>query len=296
MSNAPPLNALRAFEAAARHGSFTTAAEELGVSPAAVSQQVKGLEGFWGKTLFVRQGNRIALTEAGLTAYPQLGQSLTDLRALSDMMMNKAIKRRLVISAPQSIAETWLAARLKPLTAAQPDPAIDIRVEEDPINFARDRIDLRIFYGHDLYGEYRVEPLFSDHLVAVAAPAFATQHGTRPETYEGRFLIHTDWGRDFSGSPNWGVALSGLCLVDQNAGPRVQASSTALQFALQGVGAALTPLSFAAGYLASGQLMRLHLAPVEMEHSYLVAYPKRLARSPSILSLIDALKTPDRTE
>jgi len=70
------LNALRAFEVAARAGSFSNAAREMGVSSAAISQQVKLLEEFWGKTLFIRQGNRISLTEAGQSAYPQLGQSI----------------------------------------------------------------------------------------------------------------------------------------------------------------------------------------------------------------------------
>lgn len=292
MIEATPLNALRAFEAAARTGSFSAAARELGVSPAAVSQQVKLLEDYWSKKLFVRQGNRIALTEAGLMAYPQLGQSMSDLRQLSESMMHRDIKRRLVVSAPQSVAETWLAAKLKTISETGQHAPFDIRIEEDPINFARDNIDLRIFYGHDLYGDYRVEPLFSDHLIAVASPDFIARYGDRPDQLEGHFLIHTDWGRDYSSSPNWGAALAGQCMVDQSLGLRVQASSTALQFALQGFGATLAPRFFAVGYLQSGQLRRMRMEPVEMQHLYMVAFPKRFAKNHAILSVVNALKSP----
>ena len=118
-----PLNALRAFEAAARTGSFANAAREFGVSPAAISQQVRLLEEFWGTTLFVRQGNRIALTDAGLTAYPSLGEAMSSIEELSRQMLRTPHRNRLVLSAPQSVAETWAclpAVRARP---ARPGPA-----------------------------------------------------------------------------------------------------------------------------------------------------------------------------
>jgi LysR family glycine cleavage system transcriptional activator len=285
-----PLNAFRAFEVAARTGSFANAAREMGVSAAAVSQQVKLLEDYWGKTLFIRQGNRIALTDAGLTAYPQLGQSMAALEDLSNLMGRTVQKKRLVLSAPQSVAETWLVPKLATLNLSDLGSTLDIRVEDDPIDFVRDKVDMRIFYGHDLYGDYRVEPLYSDYLVAVAAPAFVAEHGLMLERIKDEHLIHTDWGQHYSTSPNWSSVLATDRTVDHNAGLRVQASSIAVCFAKQGVGAALVPQRMAEEDQSSGHLVQLQLEPVRMEHDYLIAYPKRLVTSAVIRSVVSALR------
>lgn len=290
MKRIAPLNALRAFEVAARTGSFANAAREMGVSSAAVSQQVKLLENFWGKILFIRQGNRIALTDAGLTAYPQLGQSMGALEDLSNMMRRIERRKRLVLSAPQSVAESWLAPRLSTLNISDLGSTLDIRIEDDPIDFVRDEVDMRIFYGHDLYGDYRVEPLFSDYLLAVASPAFVAEHSLELGQIEDQHLIHTDWGHGFSTSPNWSAVMLGGRIVDCNAGLRVRASSTALAFARQGFGVALVPQKIAEEDRSSGRIVQLCMEPVRMEHDYLIAYPKRLAISPPIQSVVQALK------
>ncbi len=289
MKRLVPLNALRAFEVAARTGSFTNAAREMGVSSAAVSQQVKQLEEFWGKTLFIRQGNRIALTDAGKSAYPKLGHWMTTLTDLSDTMRRTECRSRLVLSAPQSVAETWLAPRLAALRATDLNASLDIRVEDDPIDFARDKVDMRIFYGHELYGDYRVEPLFSDVLVAVASPEFVAENGLSLEQIADHDLIHTDWGRDYSTSPNWGLVFTHDRIMDHNAGLRVQDSSTALSFARQGFGAALIPRRFAEEEISSGRIVQMAMKPIEMKQEYLVAYPKRLASNLALRSVIKAL-------
>ncbi|MGI9513193.1 MAG: LysR substrate-binding domain-containing protein [Anderseniella sp.] len=284
-----PLNALRAFEAAARTGSFANAARELGVSSAAVSQQVKLLEDFWDRTLFIRQGNRIALTDAGLTAYPRLGQSMATLEDLSGIMSRTGRRKRLVVSAPQSVAETWLAQKLSTLDISDLGTSLDVRVEDDPIDFVRDKVDLRVFYGHDLYGDYQVETLFSDHLVAVASPEFVARFGVSPGEIEDRHLIHTDWGRDFSTSPSWSMVIPEERIIDHNLGLRAQASSTALRFALKNFGAALIPQTIAADDLSAGRLVKLNSPTVPMQHDYLIAYPKRLASNAAIRAVIQAL-------
>lgn len=289
MKRPAPLNALRAFEVAARTGSFANAARELGVSSAAVSQQVKQLEEYWNTTLFIRQGNRIALTDAGQTAYPQLGKSMSALADLSDVMRRTEHRKRLVLSTPHSVAETWLAPKLAQLSKDGLSASLDIRVEDDPVDFARDKIDLRIFYGHDLYGEYEVEALFSDVLVAVASPEFVTTKGSNLKLIADRDLIHTDWGRDFSTSPNWNEVFTGGRIVDRNIGLRVQASSTALQFARQGIGVALIPRRFAHEDLVSGRVVELAMKPLQMKRQYLVAYRKALAASPIMQSIVRVL-------
>lgn len=285
-----PLNALRAFEAAARTGSFSNAAREMGVSSAAVSQQVKLLEEFWGLKLFIRQGNRLALTEAGQSAYPQLGQSMAQLGALSDTMRRVEQKRRLVLSAPQSVVETWLAPKLATLHKAGLATSLDIRVQNDPVDFVREKIDLRIYYGHDLYSEYKIVRLFSDRLIAVASAAFVAEHGDRIDRIADAHLIHTDWGSDFATSPDWSDAFSPKRIVDRNAGLRVEASSMAQNFAEQGFGVALVPECMARECLLAGRLVKLTMTPIPMKHDYLIAHPKRLEASHTIQAVIEALK------
>ena len=128
MERLPPLNAVRVFEVAARAGSFTLAANELGVSSAAVSQQIRNLEDWFGKQLFVRNGNRITLTDAGHAIYPQTARALGEIAAIGRRMLEGALRTRLVVSVPFSLAELWLAPRLAVLLDGFPQMAIDVRV------------------------------------------------------------------------------------------------------------------------------------------------------------------------
>ena len=291
MNSIAPLNALRAFEAAARTGSFTNAASELGVSSAAVSQQVRLLEDFWQKTLFIRQGNRISLTDAGQAAYPELAHAMSTLGALSDKMQRKAQRqKRLTLSAPQSVAETWLAPRLAALEFGAKWAPLSVRVDEDPIDLVTDKVDMRIFYGHDLYGDYHIETLFSDKLVAVACPQIATLYDYGLETVEDRSFIHTDWGRGFASSPNWTAALMGQRSVDPNLGLLAQSSSTALNLARHGLGVALVPAMMAADDLAARRVVQMKLTPLELTQDYRIAFPKRLRSNPEVQQIVAALR------
>ena len=143
----PPLNALRAFEAAARTGSYVAAAEELGVSPAAVSQQVRNLEDFLGKQLFMRFNNRVLLTDAGQVVFAGASDALQSISALTEQVMSGGTRSRLVISVITSVAERWLEPRLAAFALKEKALRIELRVEGDPVDFARHNIDLRICYG-----------------------------------------------------------------------------------------------------------------------------------------------------
>jgi len=129
-----PLNALRAFEVAARTGSFVAAGEELGVSSAAVSQQVRTPEATLKRRLFLRQGNRITLTDAGRALYPRLETVFSELVAVTRDLRSGAQPKRLTVSALPSLAELWLIPALARYHARH---SIDVRIEEDPIDFSR---------------------------------------------------------------------------------------------------------------------------------------------------------------
>jgi len=285
-----PLNALKAFEVAARTGSFTAAAAELGVSSPAVSQQVKLLEEHWQQALFIRQGNRLSLTDAGQTAYPQLAQAMRSLTDLSAKMQSDEVRTtRLMLSAPHSIVETWLPRKLAPLMRADDYLPIDVRIDNDPVDFVRDKIDMRIFFGHDLYGDYQTENLFADSLIAVASTDFIRRFGSRVQDLADRQLIHTNWGSGFASSPNWETFLPGGKTINRSLGMSVNSSSTALNFVRNGFGTALIPAEMAADDLSSLQVKQMDAQARELPRSYRIAFPKRLHSHPTIVRVLDVL-------
>jgi LysR family transcriptional regulator, glycine cleavage system transcriptional activator len=143
----PPLNALRAFEAAARAGGYVAAAEELDVSPAAVSLQVRKLEEFLGKQLFMRFNNRVVLTDAGQSIFAGASDALQAISTLVEQATSGGAKSRLIISVLPSVAHRWLEPRLAAFVLHERTLRIELRVEDDPVDFARHDIDLRISYG-----------------------------------------------------------------------------------------------------------------------------------------------------
>lgn len=285
-----PLNAMRAFEAAARTGSFAAAARELDVTPAAISQQVKLLENHWGRTLFARQGNRITLTDAGSTAFPPIVESLRTLEELSLAMKGEPRRAQLVISVPHSVAETWLSLKLRQWQVTNPDSKIDIRVENDPVDFAEDRIHLRVFYGKSLYPDFKNETLFVDEMVAVASPEFAAKNGFNATEIPKDLLIHADWGRDFASVPEWSNVFQTTQHSAFETGIRVATSSVAISCACGGIGAALVPLAMAQQFIASGELLRLNAVPLPMPRPYSAAIPHTIAHWNGIQEFIAILK------
>ncbi len=285
-----PLKPLRAFEAAARTGSFAAAARELKVTSAAVSQQVKLLEQYWGRSLFLRQGNRLSLTEAGRTAYSPLANALAAIGDLSERMQGISRSTRFVLSAPHSVAETWLPQRLAAWIRDGGDRQLDLRIEDDPVEFNRDRIHMRIFLGHMLYTDFRTEILFHDRIIAIATPTFIAGHDASVMALPDEVLIHTDWGSDYATGPNWSHVLSGQRVIDAGAGPRVPTSSAAIQCALAGLGVAVVPAMMAMHHLDAGRLQRVQAPEKWMNGPYTVAYPHTIAGWSIVSSLLECIK------
>ncbi len=281
----PPLNALRAFEVAARTGSFVQAGAELGVTSAAISQQVRLLEDHLGKRLFARQGNRISLTDAGRAAYPRLEQALGDIAALTAQMREQSPKARLVVSCLPSIAELWLLPRLRGF-----DHAVSIVVADDLVNFARDGVDLRLTYGADLYPDHRVEVLFSDRVVALAAPGFMPDGGLA--TLPDAAFIHTDWGPTYATGPTWAAYMARARLdrlPDAGAGLRVGRTSLAVAAARAGLGVALGPARLAAAEVLAGRLEVVGDVALPMASDYVAVSPHALGRKRALRDLVGFL-------
>ena len=271
-----PLNALRAFEVAARAGSFTAAGAELGVTAAAVSQQVKALEGLVGKRLFDRQGNRILLTDAGRAVYPRLEVAFSDLSAVVADLGAVQGARPFVLSALPSLADLWLMPQLAAMGFAA---AVEVRVEGDPAVFGRGGADLRVTYGAQLYPDHRVIPLFRDHLVAVAAPGLCDggDLGAVPDAR----LIHTDWGPDYLRQPSWRAwfaAKGSERRPDPAQGLHVGLTSLAVAAARAGAGVALVPARLAAADVAAGRLERAAPGEMALPWDYVMVFPHAFER------------------
>lgn len=272
MERLPPLNAMRTFEVAARTGSFTQAATELGVSSAAVSQQIRNLEDWFGKQLFVRNGNRITLTDAGHAIYPQTARALGEIAAVGRRMLEGGLRTRMVVSVPFSLAELWLAPRLAVLLDGFPNMAIDVRVEDDPVDVVRQSIDLRISYGDYHYPALKMVRLVHDDVLPVASPDFWRRHGASDlaAVHESQF-IHTNWGPNYASHPSWAdwfAASGGNRAPDPSHGRRVGLSSLAIGAARLGLGIALGQRIMAGADLEAGRLIALSPVSVRLGQPY----------------------------
>ncbi|MDH3230891.1 MAG: transcriptional regulator GcvA [Alphaproteobacteria bacterium] len=281
-----PLNALRAFEAAARHLSFTKAAEELHVTPAAISHQIKGLEDHFGVTLFRRMTRSILLTDAGQRVLPLLREGFDLLAEASQRLAAPQRDNMLTVSAAPSIAARWLVARLERFRSAEPD--IDVRLDASDrlADFARDGVDLAIRFGAGDYPGLHVERLFATTVIPVCSPSLAA--GPRPlrspADLSGHTLLHFEWDTLDYTYPSWKMWLlaAGVKDVDYERGPRFNDAGLVLQMAVDGHGVALMTDVLTADDIAAGRLVRPFAVTVPMNFGYFVVCPNDRVEAPKI--------------
>ena len=198
MQSLPPLNALRAFEAAARRGGLKAAAEELAVTPAAVGQQVRQLEDILGAKLFERQGRTLVLTERGAAGLERLSRALDLMGEASAAMREGGEARALTLAAPRDLLCAFLAPRLARFTEAHPDIALTLlplRGRQAAALFASGA-DLALVYGAEPPAGLQAERVLGESLTPAAAPDLAARF-SRPGDLAGAPLIHdgSDWAR-----------------------------------------------------------------------------------------------------
>ncbi len=291
----PPLKALRAFDVAARCGSYVGAARELGVSPAAISQQVRNLEAFLDKRLFTRLNNRIVLTDAGRAIFDGTTEALRAISEVTEQTLTGTVRSRLVISVLPSVAQCWLAPRLSAFTQREPSFRFALRVEEDPVDFERCDIDLRICYGPNPYPDLVAVLLCHDAVLPVCSPDYLIRNPDAADPgLEGvpdEDLIHTDWGAGFGSLPTWEMwfARSSLSRTGRAKGFVVGTSALALDFARDGLGVALGQRMMAQEDLAGGRLVFLSSLAAPLGHPYSVVYPRSRARKVGLKGLVDWL-------
>jgi len=252
-----PLNALRSFDAAARRLSFAAAAAELGVTPAAVSIQVRRLEEWVGAPLFVRGHRSIELSAAGRKLAPQLTALFVEMeRLLSEVAELDAVS--LQVSAMPSFASRWVAPRLGRFTQAHRGVQVRLAGADRRADFERDGVDVGLRYGDGDYGDLHAELIAPAVAFPVCSPALAAGVGADPGKVAARLLLHDESSLVAPGLPTWEAwfAGAGASPAGDGEGPLFSNSHMALAAAAAGQGFALGLSPLVDDDLAAGRLAR----------------------------------------
>ncbi len=290
MRRLPSLDTLRAFEAAARHSSFTKAAKELHVTQSALSQRVAALEAELGFPLFVRYVRRLELTPRGRHLAAAMGRVLADLAAAFGRIEDDFGEHALSLSALPSFAARWLLPRLPQFSSEHPEIKVLVSADPQPVDLTSGEFDLAIRFGTGRYPGMKTEFVMEDRVVPVCRPDLLP--GGAPlaapaEILSFTLLQDTATERDASGTDwrSW-FAFAGLT-QEPTDGPRFNQADLMLQAAGQGV--ALARRSLAGDDLAAGRLAILIDRPLRTRYDYyLVASPERAGR-PAVAAFRDWL-------
>lgn len=282
-STLPPLRTLQAFEAFGRLGSVNGAARALGVTPGAISQQLKLLEAHVGLPLFAKDGRRAMLTPAARAYHELISQGFERLLLAQDYIVNHRLNDELTISGLPTLLQKWLNPIIHKFQAATgeiPTRIVATHQEADPRTLEQ---SFRLTYGEagESYAHSRV--LFTDRCFPVCSPEFLDRHSeARDPVVLARLpLIDIDWGPAYASVPRWNswFAAEGITPAPIRPVAVHSLSSLALEAAAAGQGAVLAQASFAAADLRSGRLLRLSDHSLQMPEPYLVCWgPMTLGR------------------
>jgi LysR family transcriptional regulator, glycine cleavage system transcriptional activator len=296
----PPLNALRAFEAAARHLSFKKAAEELFVTPTAVSHQIKLLEQFLELTLFRRLTRALELTPQGEAMLPKVREGLENFAAAVECTRAKTSKGRLVVVAPPSFAARWLVPRLQRFTLKEPQVQLSVlsslnAIDNDTSGEAPvfDSIDLLeedsqvvIRFGTGSYPGCRVDPVFKPDYIAVCSPKLLKSKRPlrQPSDVKFHVLLHDDTIANEKARPSWKewLRVAGVAGVNISAGPHFSDSGLSLVAAIDGLGIALASKSLVANEIAEGVLVSPFDISIEQSYAFYMVTPEVTSKRPVI--------------
>ncbi|HEX2338695.1 MAG TPA: transcriptional regulator GcvA [Hyphomicrobiaceae bacterium] len=285
----PPLNSLRAFEATARHLSFSKAAEELHVTPAALSHQIRGLEDLLGLKLFLRRPRSIELTEAARLIQPGIRTAFESLRVAMDQLDQGRRDRVLVVSSTPGLTAKWLVPRLYRFLAEHPDIDTRITASVGYANFATDGVDIGIRLSSGAHPDLYVEKLSDEWLLPLCSPRLLeADPPLRRAADLPRFnLIQIDLPGIVPSWADW-MQLAGIEGIDTRRGLRLNVADHALDAASEGAGVVLGYKVVASHDLALGRLV----APFGPEipvpgRSYYFVCPKGEEKRPAIKAFRD---------
>ncbi|MBY8977925.1 LysR family transcriptional regulator [Rhodobacteraceae bacterium NNCM2] len=292
MSTLLPLNALRSFEAAARRLSFAAAAEELNVTPAAVSSQIRALEAQLGVRLFRRLTRAVVLTPQGSAALPLLTEGFARLRDGVERMRVAEAGGTLSVSVAPSLAQRWLAPRLGRFMALHPEVELAIDASERVSDFGMDGVEVGLRFGARPDERLRAIALFEDPIFPVCAPTLAERLGPSPEARDlvNLPLLHVDRDGETETLPRWSDWMRAAGLSPSRAGgARFTQMAVAIEAAIAGHGVVLASRALVSDDLALGRLVQpLNAAEVEAGAlHYWIVYPPESAANPRLCAFRD---------
>lgn len=283
----PPLNALKAYEAAARHESFTRAAEELCVTQGAVSHQVKALEQELGLKLFKREAQRLVITEAGREYLAVVRDALDRISMGTERLLQRQNAGALTVSTSPNFASKWLVHRLGRFAEAH--PSIDLRVSATlhHVDFAREDVDLAIRHSDGSEPGLAVTRLCAEELFPVCSPKLIRGRKAlrSPADLAHHTLLHLDNRNDWS---KW-LEAAGVKGADLSRGPVLNQASMVIDAAVDGQGVALARTGLAAHDLICGRLVRPFTYALPVSYAYWIVCPKATAKLPKIVTFRDWL-------
>lgn len=290
------LNALRAFEASARHQSFSLAAQELNVTPAAVGQLVRTLEDWLGSPLFVRSTSgraRLVTTEVAEQALPDIRAGLERLAVGLERLRSGSAGGVLTVTVSPAFAAKWLLPRIERFQAAWPETDLRLDTSLKPVDFVAQRIDVGVRYGRGQWPGLAAEKLMDEEVYPVCAPALLTTATLQaPGDLRGQVLIHDQSVDTSTGFASWQAWLrhAGVQGVPTDRGLRINNSAAVLQAAIDGQGVALARSVMAHDDLAAGRLVRLFpQVRLDSALAYYVVYRPECIAQPKVAAFRDWL-------
>jgi LysR family transcriptional regulator, glycine cleavage system transcriptional activator len=278
----PSLSGLRAFEAAARHMSFTLAAAELHVTQTAISHQINRLEEQLGLKLFIRRNRSLVLTREAEDYLPSIRSAFEELRRATDRLRRSDHDGLLTVSTTASLAAKWLVSRVAAFQDAHPGIEIRITTSAHLVDFRRDAIDMAVRYGRGHWPGLRADWLMADHFFPVCSPALLNggQPLRRPEDLAHHTLLHTMVSRE-----DWQLWLtaSGLPLsIAARRGLMFDQGFLAVQAAVEGLGVALGRTHLVEADILAGRLVAPFDMVLPQDAGYYVVAPDVTAEVPKI--------------
>lgn len=292
----PPLNALRAFEAAARRMSFTKAAEELNVTPGAISQQIRQLEDFAGTPLFKRTGRSVLLTDAAQACLPLVREAFEQIGEAGRLMRAPARRGRVMVSCAPSFAAKWLAPRLELFHQTHPGIEAWVSADMSLTDFNTADADIAIRYGTGSYDGLKSEKLLDESVLPVCSPQLLEGADAirRPDDLAKHTLIHDESPENDPSCPDWGnwLAARGIKAVDASRGPRFNQAVLVIEAAASGRGVALAKRAIAQAEMDAGRLVAPFAdGSTAIDFAYWIVWPKGRHLSSDVRAFISWVKS-----
>lgn len=288
-----PLNALRAFEASARHLSFVKAAEELSVTPAAVSHQVKKLEEYLGLPLFRRRLHGLVLVETGHLLSVELRELFLGLDRAMERVIDNDSRRHLTLSVAPTFAAMWLIPRLQKFYAQHPDIDVRISTSLELVDFQRDDFDAAIRLGHGTWFGLETIKLFDESVIPMCSPRLLEGPDAirTPEDLKKHVLLHNHSMDYDPGAPTWAtwLAATGTKGVDASRGTHFSLPDHGLQAAIDGAGVVLGWRFLSMKDVTDGRVVELFDFALPLGSAFYLVYPEAQSQRPNIAILRDWL-------